>query len=109
MTIMLLIMDGFNMPSFFRTTLNDALQKFGYELNKIQNDNFGIKWLNDVRRLSNAYSKNINVAFDVGANVGSAAKEMLECFDSSCVYAFECHPITFKKLLSNTVGTRSFF
>jgi len=96
------------MPSFFRKSLNNTLQKFGYELTKIHNDGFGIRWLNDVKRLSNSYGKKINIAFDVGANIGATSKEMLECFDSSEVYAFECHPNTFNKLVHNLAGTRAY-
>ena len=93
------------MPSFFRTTLNKTLKKYGYQLAKIENEPFGIGWLNDVKRLSNAYGRKTNIALDIGANIGVTTIEMLEYFD--CVYAFECHPITFKALEHNLIGTRA--
>jgi FkbM family methyltransferase len=96
------------MPSLIRKSLNNALHKFGYELTKIHNDSFGIRWLNDVKRLSDSYGKKINVAFDVGANIGVTTKEMLQYFDSSKVYAFECHPNTFNKLTKNLAGTSAY-
>jgi len=96
------------MPSLIRKSLNITLQKFGYELTKIHNDSFGIRWLNDVKRLSNSYGKQINVAFDVGANIGVTTKEMLRYFDASKVYAFECHPNTFNMLEKNLEGTRAY-
>lgn len=95
------------MPSLIRKSLNNTLQKFGYELTKTHNDSFGIRWLNDVKRLSNSYGKKINIAFDVGANIGVTTKEMLQYFDTSNVYAFECHPNIFNKLAKNLAGTRA--
>jgi len=65
---------------------------------------FRISWLNDVKRLSNAYGRKTHIAFDIGANIGITAIEMLEHFDS--VYAFECHPSSFKALEQNLIGTR---
>jgi FkbM family methyltransferase len=93
------------MPSFFRKKLNTVLQNFGYELTKIENDPYGIRWLNDIKKLCSAYHKKINIAFDVGANVGTTSIEMLEC--SHSVYSFECHPVTFKKLECTLAGTKA--
>lgn len=93
------------MPSFFRNNLNSLLKNFGYELTKIANEPYGIRWLNDIKKLCCAYDKKIDIAFDVGANVGATSIEMLEC--SNSVYAFECHPDTFKKLECNLAGTNA--
>ncbi len=94
------------MPSFFRSNLNILLKKFGYEFIKIANEPYGIRWLNDIKRLSIAYHKNINIAFDVGANVGTTSIEMLEY--SNQVFAFECHPDTFKKLEHSLTGKNAY-
>ncbi len=91
------------MPSFFRKKLNTVLQNFGYEVTKIANEPYGVRWLNDIKKLSIAYDKKIDIAFDVGANVGSTTIEMLKYCNS--VWAFECHPVTFKKLEHALIGS----
>jgi hypothetical protein len=55
------------MPSFFRNNINILLKNFGYELTKIANEPYGIRWLNDIKKLCCAYDKKIDIAFDVGA------------------------------------------
>lgn len=51
----------------------------------------------------NKYLKNKNnpIVFDVGANIGTYSKDILEANKSSLIYAFEPHPITYKNLTNN--------
>ncbi|MCF8307104.1 MAG: FkbM family methyltransferase [Ignavibacteriales bacterium] len=46
------------------------------------------------------------VIFDVGANKGDFAAKLFEQFITSQYHAFEPHPETFSKLISNTTGTK---
>lgn len=43
-----------------------------------------------------------NVVFDVGANVGNYSKTIRKSSENACIYSFEPHPLTFRKLLENT-------
>lgn len=45
--------------------------------------------------------KNNPVIFDIGANTGKYCKLLLKHNQGSIIYAFEPHPITFQKLVSN--------
>lgn len=46
------------------------------------------------------------VVFDVGANVGNFSKSVNKINDQLDIYAFEPHPINFKKLRSINMGSR---
>jgi len=45
------------------------------------------------------------IIFDVGANVGCYSRDIRQLNPSSTIHAFEPHPITFKKLEHNNIGT----
>ena len=46
------------------------------------------------------------VVFDVGANVGNFSKSVSKINDQLDIYAFEPHPINFKKLSSIHIGSK---
>lgn len=54
------------------------------------------------------YLKNLKnpLVIDVGANIGGYAKDVFEANISSFVYAFEPHPITFRKLNNNIANEK---
>ena len=96
------------MLDILKKILKSTIRRFGYDITNVRNQSFGINIWNDIERLSIAYRKSNQVAFDVGANVGSTSKELLKHFKGCRIYAFEPHPITFKKLESNIASTRFF-
>lgn len=61
---------------------------------KASGENFFIK--NNIKKQADKYSKYI--VFDVGANQGNYTELLLKNINNIYVYAFEPHPITFKKL-----------
>ena len=54
------------------------------------------------------YLKNINnpIVIDVGANIGGYVNDVFEANISSFVYAFEPHPITYRKLNNNIANDK---
>src|SRR5688500_4768537 len=54
---------------------------------------FGVRWLDDL-----AVFVRPDVVFDVGANVGQTAQEIVSAFPSARVFAFEPVPSTFRQL-----------
>lgn len=66
--------------------------------NKINDGNLsGEYWF-----LENLYPSEINVVFDVGANVGNWTKKVLESIPDAQIHAFEPVPNTFELLETNT-------
>jgi FkbM family methyltransferase len=60
---------------------------------------FGIQVLPDLRRIAGAWGYKIDTLFDVGANEGQTAVNLLREFPETQVFSFEPHPSTFAKLL----------
>ena len=46
-------------------------------------------------------SKNNMIIFDIGANIGSYSKKILEINSDAIIYAFEPHPQNYQKLITN--------
>lgn len=69
----------------------------------------GFHLLNDVRYLSKATSKPIDVIFDVGANIGQSTIEYKSYFPNAEVHAFEPINPTFEKLKSNVSTLNSVY
>ena len=46
------------------------------------------------------------IVLDVGANVGNYSKNVLSSNASCSIFAFEPHPVTFKKLVANTTSSQ---
>jgi FkbM family methyltransferase len=61
------------------------------------------KWLSNYLK-----NKKKPIILDVGANVGNYSKHIFEANSSSSVFAFEPHPRTFKKLVSNMQNNSNF-
>jgi FkbM family methyltransferase len=59
---------------------------------------FGIDPFADVEHLAQQWNYPLTTLFDVGANDGDTASEMLKAFAGAKIYSFEPHPTTFMKL-----------
>lgn len=71
-----------------------------YENNKVSGEEAFIK---------NHFSKlNTGVIFDIGANIGNYTKNIFKISPNSKIYAFEPHPITYKKL-TMSVDSKNFY
>ncbi len=62
--------------------------------------------IEDVRKLSGIWCSPISIAFDVGANIGQTAHQLLDIFETAHVHAFEPHPRTFKTLVEQIDDSR---
>jgi len=85
-------------PSMFARWLRALLSRFDYVLWKREFLVYGVLPFHDINRLSRAWELPIETCFDVGANVGQTAREMLEEFPHARVYSFEPHPVSCERL-----------
>jgi FkbM family methyltransferase len=74
------------------------LSRFDYVLWKREFLVYGVLPFHDINRLSHAWYLPIETCFDVGANTGQTAREMLEEFPFARVYSFEPHPVSCERL-----------
>jgi FkbM family methyltransferase len=75
--------------------------KRGYIVSQAQR--LGLDLFQDISRLSAAWAIPIRTVFDVGANSGQTALELLAHLPAAHIFSFEPHPTTFAKLLA-TIG-----
>ncbi len=61
-------------------------------------DRFGLHYLQDIHRLASAWHISIHTLFDVGANTGQTALELLARYPAARIFSFEPHPTTFAQL-----------
>jgi FkbM family methyltransferase len=66
---------------------------------------YGRSWLYDVQRFSN--TRNFNVIFDGGANIGQTAVELCRYFPSGSIFCFEPVSATFCRLRENNKGNKN--
>lgn len=80
-----------------------TISKIGKKINlAYENRNYDSKTNGENRVLKKLSQINISVVFDVGANIGSWSKEVLETLnDYSTIYAFEVIPNTYNQLKKN--------
>jgi FkbM family methyltransferase len=69
----------------------------------VLSDRLGLDYLQDIHRLAFAWHISLNTLFDVGANTGQTALELLARYPSAQIFSFEPHPTTFAQLRS-TIG-----
>jgi len=74
-----------------------------YESNKVSGETYFLNSFLGEHRDKRA------IIFDVGANVGNYSKEVLSISPNSIVFAFEPHPLNYKKLLNNIGANNNFF
>jgi FkbM family methyltransferase len=99
---------GHSVARRLRSLLLGKTKKFlasrGYELRAREAMAYGIdRWL-DVTRLSATARMPIGVIFDVGANEGQTAKELLTAFPNAKIYSFEPAAETFEILNRKVAG-----
>lgn len=82
--------------------IKSALLHFGLELKYIRSTSipFGVKWYQDIQYFPNGC--NLDIIFDVGANIGQTASTAIKHFPNSRIYSFEPVPSTFQALLAKT-------
>jgi FkbM family methyltransferase len=73
-----------------------------------QSQRLGLDLFQDISRLSAAWGTPVSTVFDVGANRGQTALELLTHCPTAHIFSFEPHPNTFAQLLT-TIGTRPNF
>jgi len=83
-----------------------VLDRLGYVLWKRDVISYGVISFLDIARLSKVMGREINVFFDVGANIGQTSEAALKAFPSSRVYAFEPKPSVFHRLREIVSDTR---
>jgi len=72
-----------------------GLGVLNYESNKVSGESFLLK------NLELGGGNKRAIIFDVGANIGNYSKEVLSLSSNLSVFAFEPHPLNYKKLLNN--------
>lgn len=78
-----------------------GLGVLNYESHKVSGESFFLNRILDDR-------KKHAIVFDVGANVGNYSKEVLSMSSDLRIFAFEPHPLNYKKLLDN-IDADNFF
>jgi FkbM family methyltransferase len=73
-----------------------------------QSQRLGLDLFQDISRLSAAWGTPVSTVFDVGANKGQTALELLTHYPTAHIFSFEPHPKTFAQLLT-TIGIRPNF
>jgi FkbM family methyltransferase len=69
---------------------------------------YGVDFMRDVGRLSQAWHLPIRTFFDVGANVGKTSESALAIFKNAKVFAFEPHPQSFSQLQARLANNARF-
>jgi FkbM family methyltransferase len=99
--------------AFPKRLIRSLFKRAGFEIRRLDNEQAGgdSPWLDqlggkqdaffDIKRLSQAWSYQIQCFFDVGANDGATAQAALSYFDDVHLFAFEPHPQTFQRLRQN--------
>ncbi len=93
------------MSQLIKNIIKEIAARFGYVVRDARHA-YGVDSLDDIRKLSAAFNKPIQVAFDVGANVGATSKGILRMFPVCNVFAFEPHQETFEQLERNIINNR---
>lgn len=81
-------------------------ERNGYRLYQKAGMPWGVDHLLDIQRLSRALDRPVRTIFDVGANIGQAARLFLEHFPKARGHSFEPDPETFKQLASDLGSSR---
>lgn len=81
--------------------IKNWLYSRGYELRSTISIPFGVDWHRDVNYFLLNSGDSIKIVFDVGANVGQTAREVIRHFPDSKVYSFEPFPATYSELKSS--------
>lgn len=81
-------------------------ERNGYRLYQKAGMPWGVDHIIDVQRLSKALGRSVRTIFDVGANVGQAARNFLHHFPEARVHSFEPDPDTFQALVSGVDSGR---
>jgi FkbM family methyltransferase len=72
-----------------------AVRRAGYDLKRLANVPFGVRWEDDVASLLDG---RLSLALDVGANEGQTARELLARFPDLRIVSFEPHPVAAERL-----------
>jgi FkbM family methyltransferase len=88
-----------------REELRNFINRFGYDFHRIGARQLGRNCLADVETLCG--SRGVKVIFDVGANIGQAARLFSGRFPGALVYSFEPFPGAFKELQGNVAACRN--
>lgn len=67
----------------------ELLRRRGLDVRRLTNIPFGVNWPDDASAILDG---RVDVAFDVGANDGQTARELLRQFSEARVFSFEPHP-----------------
>lgn len=94
---------------FISSAARAILDRFGYVLWKRDFIRYGVLPFLDIDRLSKAFGRNIEVFFDVGANIGQTSVVALKSFPDAVVFAFEPASDTFSKLSDRIRTNNRFF
>lgn len=81
-------------------------ERNGYRLYQKAGMPWGVDHIVDIQRLSRALDHPVRTIFDVGANVGQAARSFLGHFTEARVHSFEPDPQTFQQLSSGLQSNR---
>jgi len=81
-------------------SLYATLFKYGVVFRPASDTPFGIRWYRDIQYFPNG--ARIETVFDIGANTGQTAVQLVRHFPKSRIYSFEPVPSTFQALVRNT-------
>lgn len=82
----------------FLDAFRKPLDRLGYLLLRRDFIRYGFDPYLDVKRFASGQSAPVRTIFDVGANVGQTAREVLAAFPAANVHSFEPHPRAFAVL-----------
>jgi FkbM family methyltransferase len=81
-------------------TIKNIFRQLGFDIRRINQVPFGVDYCADLQYCLNG--SQLDVVFDVGANIGQTTSHILKYFPGCQIYAFEPFPDTFEKLVTNT-------
>jgi len=85
---------------YIKEKMKKTLRSAGFVIRRTKYIPYGVDLMEDVKSLSKLIGVNIEVIFDVGANIGHTSLSFRNNFAQAKIYAFEPHPETHKRLTS---------
>jgi FkbM family methyltransferase len=83
-----------------KDSLSATLFKCGLDLRRASRTPFGVRWYRDIQYFPNGVA--LDTVFDIGANTGQTAQQLVRHFPKARIYSFEPVPSTFQELVRNT-------
>ena len=92
------------MKAFLEKALSALAGRSGYRFQSFKKAPYGLDPWRDLERLAGVWKIDLQMAFDVGANIGQTASLLKKLWPGMQIVSFEPTPDTFGKLQKNIAG-----